>query len=311
MPLDHRSSIEATPPDPVRIVADRLQAQAAAYPRRPIRSSTAFQPSVPAVAAAATPGLEPLVESIPSNIEQPSGEPAPGIAPGAIADQSVQSQMVARPGLAAISAQGGQRVSIPPPESRVFSGSDQSMGAVGIAVAARSPAPNGGVEPRFVPNHHGFFETASSQATPISTVAAPSIAAFASRAGIASNASGWSVLADDSMDSPAEPPGVEGHLPISVQDVAASPSPGEGSPAMGNANESYRAVGSANFGQFAGAEGLGTGGSSDGNGGSSNSMDLARTNDLLQQILDALRKPSSFSGTSLPVGGNAFYAERC
>ena len=38
--------------------------------------------------------------------------------------------------------------------------------------------------------------------------------------------------------------------------------------------------------------------------------ELAQTNDLLQQILDAIRKPGTTASSSLPTGGPPVHAER-
>ena len=105
-------------------------------------------------------------------------------------------------------------------------------------------------------------------------------------------------LAPKQGTSRAEPPGIPARMPTALGFTAwAAPDP----------------VDSNSFDPFAGAEPgdpmaatLGGGAGASGGAG----LDLSRTNDLLQQLLDAVRKPATGGGTSLPTGGPSVSADR-
>ena len=100
--------------------------------------------------------------------------------------------------------------------------------------------------------------------------------------------------------SVAGSPGVPGRMPAAMSSLAmASPGvPDGGMTGMGN--------GSFDVG---GGNGLGFDSTAAAGGGGA-TMDLSKTNELLQQLVDAVRKQRDANSAPLPTGGPAVYAER-
>ena len=95
-------------------------------------------------------------------------------------------------------------------------------------------------------------------------------------------------------------PGVPGRMPAAMSSLAmASPGVSDGG-VMGMGNGSFD-VGDGNGLRFDSTAAAGSGGAT---------MDLSKTNELLQQLVDAVRKQLDTNGTPLPTGGPSVYAER-
>ena len=97
-------------------------------------------------------------------------------------------------------------------------------------------------------------------------------------------------------------PGVRGRLPAATANLALASA---GPPDRGSAGSAGESQGVAD--DRAGFDSMMTS-ARDAVGGAA--PELAQTNDLLQQILDAIRKQGTTDGSSLPAGGPPVYAER-
>ena len=99
-----------------------------------------------------------------------------------------------------------------------------------------------------------------------------------------------------------ESPIVRGGMPASVPDYAGTPLAEPGVEGSAPARWSQAILEGDNLGIV--------GGSGGGNAGTSPGFDLTRTNEILGQILEALRKQMAASGTPLPTAGPSLYAGR-
>ncbi len=100
--------------------------------------------------------------------------------------------------------------------------------------------------------------------------------------------------------SPALTPSVRGRIPTAILGSIMSVLGAPNGPAMGSHD------GATSGSDISGFPAMGS--NSGGDGGSA--MDLSKTNELLQQIVDAVRKQQGGSGTPLPASGPSVYAER-
>jgi len=272
----------------VRVVADRLAAQTSTWNGRPSAG-----PSWPPWPVGSTPPPQPA---------------APGSAPGSVtppAPAPLDRSVLGRPSLAAGASAPRSTGSADSPGSSAQSQGEPATNLAAGPVASDRPATVVPTVPGAASGSGGFGGGAISH----SASGRPSISA----GGVASPAAGLALTAmsggqsfssaQGTGNSASEPPGVRGRLPAMLSSLAiASPGATDG-PGMGHG---------AGF-QFAtdgGSSGFGSVDSAANGGGGGAVMDLSKTNDLLQQLLDAVRQRKSGSNMLLPSGSSAVYAGR-
>lgn len=112
------------------------------------------------------------------------------------------------------------------------------------------------------------------------------------------------------LDEPSPPigdeaagwPGVRGRLPAAAANLALAPAGPPGREPSAGASDPPPAMNDAAWSDLATASPRGIEGGA--------TADLAQTNDLLRQILDAIRKPNVAAESSLPKAAPSVYAER-
>ena len=272
--------------DAVRIVADRLAARRAAWDRRP-----AVQPPSPS-------SLDPSQSSA-------DGSTAVTIAPASSIGLSPVG--LPEPPLATNDPSVNQYDQATSPPGETSPDASPTVTAQPIKMAggplpdASSPGPGlsdlGTEATRAMTGSPGRVVETSGVVLTVPTRANPAWSAHvAPDRAEASN----SAEADD--EAAADPPGVRGNMPTSLAGLAttASRSPAE---------VSATTPGAFSFVDGVDDTGPGPGSSSQGSEGGAG-LDMTPTNDLLRQILDAIRKQGPAAASALPAAGSSVYAER-
>ncbi len=315
-PRAHDSTMAAPPStaDAIRAVSNRLAARASiwegpkatpswpAWPHSLVgepRLAGIGSESKPATASTNAVELNRSVLDRPSlAASDPSSDAAktPEVSPteaGPGATRAINSQ----PAVPA-SDQAGQASSLVPSAAiPVVPGTAHGFGGLGGELAnnpASSSTTNssasGPIEPQSSSGPDGGASSPMPQGTtPVSSIAGSS----SGRTNINPSVGGGSTALNH---------GVRGRMPAAMSSLAmASPGTPNG-PLPGSRDESpFAAAG----GDISGFTSMGSNNSGDGG-----ATDLSKTNELLQQIVDAVRKQQSGGGTPLPAGGPSVYAER-
>ena len=283
----------------VRVVANRLAEQTSTWDRRPPAASS--RPAWP-TDLTAKPQPEgghpaPLPVDPATPIELPRSALAqPGLTAGSSAPESSQQSTMSSPEIQP-RGEGNDRSGLP-------------VGALARGTSVQAPATLVPDLPRTAAEwNDSRGESIRTRPSGRSTTSAEQVPSVSSNLG---SVSGLGALprGRTGIDPgpggealPPTPPGVRAHLATMMPGLTmAAPASAEGA-ALGMGG-GFRSGTEGDGGDFSFQASAG------GGGGTNSTIDLSKTNELLQQVLDAVRQRSSKIDSSLPNGGSPVYAER-